>query len=205
MSTRRTAKITTSTPRGYVAIRVDFLSPETQSLRCTACKDKHYVGTEGTFVDIKAGEVFYLVRAASLGADMFYIVRLVTGQKRCSCAGNRPCKHELFVASKETQRKAKPPVRQAKKPAAPAAPVSPTPTPSEPAASLPVPVLAQPATPAQMPTPALPVPAPTPSDPAAPVQPAALQQRAAASISAAPRAEYVPGTLNGNRPFRIPR
>jgi hypothetical protein len=65
----------------------------------TARKDMLVEGTNGASVSIKAGEKFTIVRAGSLGPDMFYIVRNITGEKKCSCLATKPCLHEIYVAT----------------------------------------------------------------------------------------------------------
>lgn len=99
-SSRRTSRITP--PRGYVAIKTEFISSETSEIHCVAREDMRIEGTNGAFVEIKKDEHFYLSRAASLdklckpGEAMFYIVLVDRiGVKKCSCAANKPCKHEI--------------------------------------------------------------------------------------------------------------
>lgn len=101
-SHRRTSRITP--PRGYVAIKTAFIASETNEIHCIAKEDMRIEGVNGAYVEIKAGEHFYLSRAASLdekhhcelGEAMFYIVLVDRiGVKRCSCASNKPCKHEI--------------------------------------------------------------------------------------------------------------
>lgn len=91
---RRTAKIT-SAPRGYVAIQCDYIAAKTARIACVAKCDMEIKGANGATVSLKAGEAFHLVRSESLGDNWFYIVREVTGEKRCSCPANKPCKHEV--------------------------------------------------------------------------------------------------------------
>lgn len=109
-SIRRTARITESTkllsapvatkstPRGYVAVNMS-LDSRTDMVECTARKDMTITGEHGASVSLKAGEKFTMVRAASLGENMWYIVRHVSGIKKCSCAASKPCKHEIHVAA----------------------------------------------------------------------------------------------------------
>ena len=100
-TTRRTAKITTA-KRGYVAIEVRFAG-ETQRIACVAKVDMHITGTNGASVEIKPGEAYTLVRSESLskelGKTMFYIVRQVSGEKKCSCPAMKPCRHETGLAA----------------------------------------------------------------------------------------------------------
>lgn len=96
-TTRRTAKIT-QPARGFVAIKVDYIAAATTRIACVANKDMTIKGVNGASVTIKEGEAFWLVRAGSLGADMFYVVREVSGEKKCSCPANKPCKHEVSLA-----------------------------------------------------------------------------------------------------------
>lgn len=92
---------TAKTTRGYTAIRIDHIDPRAERLTFTAKKDIFIEGVNGASVNIKAGEKFYAVRAASLGDNMFYIVREVIGVKKCSCPSVKQCKHEkLIVAHK---------------------------------------------------------------------------------------------------------
>jgi hypothetical protein len=92
-SHRRTGRITN--PRGYVVIKIDYLAATTNSIRCTACQDLHLTGTHGAYVDIKAGEIFYLIRSESLGDNLFYIVLTDDyGIRSCSCPATADCKHK---------------------------------------------------------------------------------------------------------------
>ena len=95
--TTRSARITTA---AYVAVRIDHIAPETTIVPCTANKAIHIEGVNGGVVDLKAGEKFFLHRAASLGENMFYIVRLVAGAKKCTCAAKKPCRHEKAIAAR---------------------------------------------------------------------------------------------------------
>jgi hypothetical protein len=116
-TTRRSAMLTTTsiaptessakktTKRGYVAIKVDFISDSTQLLPCTANKAMTIEGVNGAKVSLKAGEKFYLARAASLGDGWFYIVRLRIIGKKCSCAASKPCRHEIAVQARESERR----------------------------------------------------------------------------------------------------
>lgn len=97
-TTRRTTKIT-SAPRGYVAVHVDYIAATTTRIACVARQAMTITGVNGASVELKAGEAFTLVRSESLGANMFYIVREVVGEKRCSCPANKPCKHETGLAA----------------------------------------------------------------------------------------------------------
>lgn len=100
-----TTKPAKPAPRGYVAINMS-LDSRTDMVEMTARKDMVIDGEHGASVSLKAGEKFTAVRAASLGEDMWYIVRHVSGMKKCSCAANKPCRHEIAVA--EQAKKAEP-------------------------------------------------------------------------------------------------
>lgn len=82
--------------RGYIAISMSF-DARTDKVEITARQDLVITGTNGASVSIKAGEKFTVVRAASLGENMWYIVRDVVGQKKCTCMSHKPCKHEIAV------------------------------------------------------------------------------------------------------------
>lgn len=82
--------------RGYVAVNFSFDS-RTDKVECVARQDMVIEGENGASVSLKKGEKFTAVRASSLGENMWYIVRQVSGQKKCSCASTRPCKHEIAV------------------------------------------------------------------------------------------------------------
>lgn len=90
---------TTKTTRGYTAIRIDHIDPRAERLTFTAKKDIFIEGVNGASVSIKAGEKFYAVRAASLGDNMFYIVRQIVGAKKCSCPSTTRCVHDMHVAT----------------------------------------------------------------------------------------------------------
>jgi hypothetical protein len=117
-TTRRTARMTVVTlptaeqiaaanvtakrsePRGYVAVKIEYVDARTEMLNFTANKDIIVQGTHGATVTIKAGEKFHAVRAGSLGEDMWYLVRpSLKGMKRCSCAANSPCVHEIRIST----------------------------------------------------------------------------------------------------------
>jgi ribosomal protein L14E/L6E/L27E len=87
-----------ATTRGYVAVNFSF-DARTDKVTCTARKDMTITGENGASVTLKAGEKFTAVRAASLGENMWYIVRQVSGVKKCSCPATKPCKHEKLVAA----------------------------------------------------------------------------------------------------------
>ncbi|GCE14216.1 hypothetical protein KTT_41290 [Tengunoibacter tsumagoiensis] len=56
-------------------------------------------GTNGAEVHLRFGDVFYLIRSASLGDNMFYVVLAdARGAKKCSCPARKPCKHEIKVS-----------------------------------------------------------------------------------------------------------
>lgn len=104
-TTRRTARITPAKPsRGYIAIHCDYIAPTTTMLHCTANKAMHIEGTNGASLDIAVGQKFCLVRSESLGEDMFYIVLKSHVGKKCTCAANKPCKHEIAVQVREQVR-----------------------------------------------------------------------------------------------------
>jgi len=94
---------TKSTKRGYVAVKFTGVDSRTEMMHCTANKDLTIQGEHGASVALKAGEKFTAVRAGSLGPDMWYIVRNAKGEKKCTCAANKPCKHEIKVASGKSQ------------------------------------------------------------------------------------------------------
>lgn len=101
-TTQRRATKITAQKRGYVAVHVDYISESAQRIACVANKDMTITGEYGATASLKAGEAFYLVRSDSLskrlGKAMFYIVRDVIGEKKCSCPANKPCKHETGLA-----------------------------------------------------------------------------------------------------------
>jgi hypothetical protein len=78
----------------YTAVKIELVPSGIQTLNITAKKSFTIPGQNGGSVTIEAGERFTVVRSASLGADMWYIVRHVPGVKRCSCPATKPCKHE---------------------------------------------------------------------------------------------------------------
>lgn len=90
---------TAKTTRGYTAIRIEHIDPRAERLTFTAKKDIFIEGVNGASVSIKAGEKFYAVRAASLGDNMFYIVRQIVGAKKCSCPSTTRCVHDMHVAT----------------------------------------------------------------------------------------------------------
>lgn len=92
--------ITQATKRGYVAVSMSFASGTTK-VSMTAKKDMTVEGENGASVTLKAGEKFTVVRAASLGENMWYIVRDVIGEKKCTCAAMKPCRHEKLVAGSQ--------------------------------------------------------------------------------------------------------
>ncbi len=85
-----------TTARGYVAINLGF-APQTNKVLMTANRDIVISGENGASVSLKKGEKFYAVRSDSLGDGWFYIVRMVSGEKKCSCPAKKPCKHEIAV------------------------------------------------------------------------------------------------------------
>jgi hypothetical protein len=84
--------------RGYVAVNFSFDS-RTDKVECVARQDMVIEGENGASVSLKKGEKFTAVRAGSLGPDMWYIVRHVSGVKKCSCPATKPCVHEIHVAT----------------------------------------------------------------------------------------------------------
>lgn len=82
--------------RGYVAVNFSFDS-RTDKVECVARQDMVIEGENGASVSLKKGEKFTAVRAGSLGENMWYIVRQVSGAKKCSCPATKPCKHEIAV------------------------------------------------------------------------------------------------------------
>jgi hypothetical protein len=86
-----------ATQTKYTVVKIDFIAAETKMLQCTARKDMVIEGENGASVTLKAGEEFTLVRSDSLGEGWFYIVRQVSGEKKCSCPSHKPCKHEKAV------------------------------------------------------------------------------------------------------------
>src|SRR5579859_6658787 len=104
-TTRRTAKITTS---AYTVVSLDVAGAK--MIRCTANKDMTIQGVNGASVELKAGEVFYAYKAESLNeqqgrSDLYYIVRNISGMKKCSCPARKPCKHEIALAAKTAEQK----------------------------------------------------------------------------------------------------
>jgi hypothetical protein len=87
-----------ATKRGYVAVNFSFDS-RTDKVECVARKDMVITGENGASISLKAGEKFTAVRASSLGENMWYIVRQLSGAKKCSCPAIKPCKHEKLVTS----------------------------------------------------------------------------------------------------------
>lgn len=81
----------------YTAVKCEYIAATTQMLQCTANKDMTIEGKNGAKVELKKGEKFTLVRSDSLGEGWFYIVRQVSGEKKCSCPSHKPCKHEKAV------------------------------------------------------------------------------------------------------------
>jgi len=81
----------------YTAVKCDFIAPQTKMLQCTARQDMTIQGQNGASVTLKQGEKFTLVRSDSLGDGWFYVVRQVSGEKKCSCPSHKPCKHEKAV------------------------------------------------------------------------------------------------------------
>ncbi len=84
--------------RGYVAVNLSF-HINTDKVLCTANKAMVITGEYGASISLKKGEKFYAVRAGSLGENMWYIVRMVSGEKKCSCPANKPCVHEVYVTT----------------------------------------------------------------------------------------------------------
>ena len=88
-----------TTTRGYVAVNLS-LAPQTDKMEYIANGDMVIEGTNGAIVTLKKGEHFFVVRAGSLGPNMFYLMKQdVKGVKKCSCASTRPCVHEIYVAT----------------------------------------------------------------------------------------------------------
>lgn len=122
-----------TTTRGYTAVRIDFVDARAEKLSFTAKKDILIQGVNGASVHIKSGEKFTAVRATSLEENMWYIVRQVSGSKKCSCASTKPCKHEKCVATgrsladlqaeSEARAKSRKPAKAAKVVEPPAPPV----------------------------------------------------------------------------------
>ena len=84
--------------RGYVAVNFSFDS-RTDKVECVARQDMVITGENGASVSLSKGEKFTAVRAGSLGKNMWYIVRRVSGAKKCSCPAAKPCVHEIHVAT----------------------------------------------------------------------------------------------------------
>ena len=89
--------------RGYVAFEMKHIAPSIDMVTMTANKSFSVLGANGAHATIWEGEKFTAVRAGSLGPDMWYIVRNVTGTKKCSCPANKPCKHEIAVQAKQAK------------------------------------------------------------------------------------------------------
>jgi hypothetical protein len=87
-----------ATTKKYVAVNFSF-DTRTNKVECVANKDMVITGENGAQVALKAGEKFTAVRAASLGENMWYIVRQVSGAKKCSCPATKPCRHEKLVVT----------------------------------------------------------------------------------------------------------
>lgn len=87
-----------ATTRGYVAVNFS-LDARTDKVECVARQDMTIEGKNGASISLSKGEKFTAVRAASLGANMWYIVRDVFGEKKCSCPAMKPCKHEIAVST----------------------------------------------------------------------------------------------------------
>lgn len=103
---RRTAKLSQprKTAMPYVIVYLDYIAPETTILPCTANKDMDVHGENGAVVHLKAGEAFDLVRSQSV-PNGWYIVRHVSGEKRCSCPSRKPCGHEEASALRQATRR----------------------------------------------------------------------------------------------------
>lgn len=86
------------TTRGYVAVQMSF-DARTDKVEMTARQDMTIEGTNGASIRLSKGEKFTAVRAGSLGPDMWYIVRHVSGAKKCSCPATKPCVHEIHIAT----------------------------------------------------------------------------------------------------------
>jgi hypothetical protein len=95
---------TTRAMKKYVAVNFTF-DERTNKVECVANKDMTITGENGAIVTLKKGEKFTAVRAASLGENMWYIVRQVSGEKKCSCPATKPCRHEKLVAAVNVARK----------------------------------------------------------------------------------------------------
>lgn len=97
-----TATKQTKHTAAYTAVYMPYIKNATPNsiIRCQAKEDRKIEGVNGASVELKAGEWFYLAASDSLGADMYYIVREVSGAKKCSCPARKPCKHEIKVAAK---------------------------------------------------------------------------------------------------------
>jgi hypothetical protein len=91
-----------TTHRPYTAVRIEFVPASIQTLNMTAKRDFTIPGTNGGSITLTKGERFTAVRASSLGHDMWYIVRQVSGLKRCSCPATKPCKHEKLMTINNT-------------------------------------------------------------------------------------------------------
>src|SRR5689334_18917528 len=91
--------VTQNTTRAYTAVKIELVPSAITSLNITAKKPFTIPGLNGGSVSIAAGERFTAVRSESLGPDMWYVVRLVAGCKKCSCPATKPCKHERAVRS----------------------------------------------------------------------------------------------------------
>ena len=90
---------TATTLRGYTTVTIEFVDPRTNKLEMTARQDMTIPGQNGASVTIKAGEHFTAVRSESQGENQWYLVRHVSGCKKCSCPAKKPCKHEKLVAA----------------------------------------------------------------------------------------------------------
>jgi hypothetical protein len=103
---RRTTKLAQprKTAMPYIIIYLDYIAPETKLLPCKANKDMTITGENGAIVHLRAGEAFDLVRSDSV-ENGWYIVRHVSGEKRCSCPATKPCIHEKAVAMRMATRR----------------------------------------------------------------------------------------------------
>lgn len=88
--------------RGYIAFEMRYIGSSIDSVAMTALKTFTVAGENGASVTIEAGEKFHAVRASSLGQDKWYIVRNVTGMKRCTCVSHKPCVHENHITTGRT-------------------------------------------------------------------------------------------------------
>jgi hypothetical protein len=88
----------------YVIVYLDYVAPETTILPCTANRDMEIAGENGAVVHLRAGEAFDLVRSDSV-ENGWYIVRHVSGEKRCSCPATKPCSHEKASALRMATRR----------------------------------------------------------------------------------------------------